>query len=371
LGIVKNREKQHDKNQNEQRSNVSQNVPKIPFTKNKVLKNMQGDTGNLVMYAHDNFALVANMMIGIKKAVDSVLEYPEVHSEDFQIVSKFYIVPWAVLNDRENTTKFKNCKFIDYAPQVFYNIRRIFHVKNKDYTRALGPQQLLAAYRGNFTGFTELASTGKSGSFFYYSYDSKFILKTVSEDEFHFLRQILPDYYEHIKNHPNTLMTRFYGCHKIIFYRSGIGRSKEFRFVIMNNVFSTGHKIHVRYDLKGSSVGRQVFTKLGEIMYFYTIFKKSDPTISRKELDLLAEQRKFILEKEQKKLLMETIKHDCNFFEKQSVNDYSLLIGVHKIDPNTDSQVIKFPNISSPIPQFSNVQMNSSSTGFMVFSISV
>ncbi len=82
-------------------------------------------------------------MIGIKKAVDSVMEYPDVRPEDFLIVSKFYIVPWAVLNDRENTTKFRNCKFIDYAPQVFYNIRRIFRIRTQDYTRALGPQQLL------------------------------------------------------------------------------------------------------------------------------------------------------------------------------------------------------------------------------------
>ena len=87
------------------------------------------------------------MMIGIKKAADSVLEYPDIRPEDYQIVSKFYIVPWAVLNDRENTTKFKNCKFIDYAPQVFFNIRRIFRVRTQDYTRALGPQQLLVLKR--------------------------------------------------------------------------------------------------------------------------------------------------------------------------------------------------------------------------------
>ncbi|MDR3549413.1 MAG: hypothetical protein P4M11_14300 [Candidatus Pacebacteria bacterium] len=43
---------------NEQRSQVKQNIPKIPFTKNKVLKYVESRTGNLVMYAHNNFALV-------------------------------------------------------------------------------------------------------------------------------------------------------------------------------------------------------------------------------------------------------------------------------------------------------------------------
>eukprot|EP01022_Parablepharisma_sp_SALTPOND_P028770 TRINITY_DN71682_c0_g1_i1.p1 TRINITY_DN71682_c0_g1~~TRINITY_DN71682_c0_g1_i1.p1 ORF type:complete len:646 (+),score=88.02 TRINITY_DN71682_c0_g1_i1:2028-3965(+) len=127
-------------------SHVKLNVPKIPFTKNKVLKRVEARSGKLVMYAHNNFALVANMMLGIKKAVDSVLEYPEVRREDFQVISKFYIVPWAVLNDTENTTKFKNCKFIDYAPQVFYNLRRIFRIKPQEYTHALGPQQLLVFF---------------------------------------------------------------------------------------------------------------------------------------------------------------------------------------------------------------------------------
>ena len=255
------------KNQNDsKRSNIKFNVPKLSFKNNKVIKNPELGSGNLVMYAHNNFTLVANMMIGIKKAADSVLEYPEIRPEDFAVISKFYIVPWAVLHDKENMTKFKNCKFIDYAPQVFYNIRRLFRVKTQDYTRALGPHQLLSAYKGDFTGFTELASTGKSGSFFYYSYDSKYILKTISKDEFRFLKRILPSYYEHLKSHGDTLMARFYGCHKIIFYKSGIRRCKKFRFVIMNNVFSTGKRIHARYDLKGSVVGRQVLNNPNEEM---------------------------------------------------------------------------------------------------------
>ena len=237
---------------------MSANVPKRSFKNNKVLKEKDGGKGKLAMYAHNNFTLVANMMIGIKKAVDSVLDYSEVRPEDFKIISKFYIVPWAVLNDKENMGKFKNCKFIDYAPQVFSNIRKLFKVRHENYTRVLGPEQLLAAYRGNFMGFAELASTGKSGSFFYYTYDSKYLLKTVSKEEFLFLRKILPAYYEHLKNHPKTLVARFFGCHKIIFYKSGIGGSKRFRFVIMNNIFNTGQKIHSRFDLKGSTIGREV-----------------------------------------------------------------------------------------------------------------
>ena len=34
-------------------------------------------------------------------------------------------------------------------------------------------------------------STGKSGSFFYYSADGKFLVKTISEREFKFFRSML------------------------------------------------------------------------------------------------------------------------------------------------------------------------------------
>ena len=314
------------------------NVPKNSFVKNEVLSNVKEGGGQLVMFAHDNFTLVANMMIGIKKAADSVLEYPEVRSQDFNIVSKFYIIPWAILHDSEKTSRFSNCRFIDYSPQVFYSIRRIYRIKTQEYTRALGPQQLLAAYRGNFMGFTEFASTGKSGSFFYYSYDSKFVLKTISEDEFKFLNRILPNYYEHLKKHNDTLLPRFYGCHRIIFNSSGIGQSKEFKFVIMNNVFCDGQRIQRRYDLKGSIVGRQVLKNPDDLMYFNT--KYSDPTIARKELDLKNEGNLFNLEIDQKEKLMERIKNDCEFFEQNNINDYSLLIGVHKHELRESSETI-------------------------------
>ncbi|MDR3549148.1 MAG: hypothetical protein P4M11_12965 [Candidatus Pacebacteria bacterium] len=59
----RHRENEKEKLLTEQRSNVTMNVPKIPFTKNKVLKNMQAGGGNLVMYAHDNFALVFSIQI--------------------------------------------------------------------------------------------------------------------------------------------------------------------------------------------------------------------------------------------------------------------------------------------------------------------
>lgn len=43
---------------------------------------------------------------------------------------------------------------------------------------------------------SELGSPGKSGSFFYYSRDYRFIIKTIHHSEHVFMRKILMDYYD-------------------------------------------------------------------------------------------------------------------------------------------------------------------------------
>lgn len=39
------------------------------------------------------------------------------------------------------------------------------------------------------------------------------MIKTISEDEANLLRRILPKYYFHLKNNPNTLLSRIFGFH--------------------------------------------------------------------------------------------------------------------------------------------------------------
>lgn len=52
---------------------------------------------------------------------------------------------------------------------------------------------------------------GLSGQFFIFSYDKKFILKTMHGREIDQMIRVLPDFYEHLKNHKNSLITKIYG----------------------------------------------------------------------------------------------------------------------------------------------------------------
>ena len=83
----------------------------------------------------------------------------------------------------------KICKFTDYAPNTFNHIRKLFGIDNEDYIKSIGPDKLLASLlMGEMSSLTELTSQGKSGSFFYYTADGLYILKTIQYREYALLR---------------------------------------------------------------------------------------------------------------------------------------------------------------------------------------
>ncbi|KAG1707177.1 hypothetical protein DVH05_026373 [Phytophthora capsici] len=128
--------------------------------------------------------------------------------------------------------------FKDFAPHVFRRLREVAKVSSASYRNSL--QQTTK----------ERVSEGKSGAFFYFTEDRKYVVKTLTNEELKFLLSILPRYYKFMKDHPDTFMTRFFGCHGLTMY------GKTVFFVVMQSVFSTSLQIHERFDLKGSWVGR-------------------------------------------------------------------------------------------------------------------
>jgi hypothetical protein len=61
----------------------------------------------------------------------------------------------------------------------------------------------------------EMPSPGKSGSVFFLSDDDRFLIKTVSHEEMLLLLKLIPAYYVHCAENPTTLLTRFFGVHRI------------------------------------------------------------------------------------------------------------------------------------------------------------
>ena len=70
-------------------------------------------------------------------------------------------------------------KFKDYAPVAFAYLRRMFGVNEFDF---------LLSVCGN-ANFIEFISNAKSGQFFFYSSDGKYMIKTMTNAECKFLRR--------------------------------------------------------------------------------------------------------------------------------------------------------------------------------------
>ena len=73
----------------------------------------------------------------------------------------------------------------------------------------------LSAKRNRDQAFKAGESQGKSMSFFFFSHDSEFIIKTMNEDELKIFLESLPDYYQHVMSNPHSLVARIYGVFKV------------------------------------------------------------------------------------------------------------------------------------------------------------
>ena len=95
---------------------------------------------------------------------------------------------------------------------------------------------------------------------------------------------------------------------------SALGR--EIHFVIMSSVFDTEKPIHVKYDLKGSTIGR--ITKQASC----------DKGAVQKDCNLMQSGRTLYFG-DMGETLRKTLVSDSNFLAKLMIMDYSLLVGVH------------------------------------------
>lgn len=162
----------------------------------------------------------------------------------------------------------------------------------------------------------ELSNPGASGSIFYLTDDDEFIIKTVQHKEGEFLQKLLPGYYMNLNQNPRTLLPKFFGlfCYQC--------NSKNVRLVAMNNLLPSFVKMHLKYDLKGSTYNRKASKS-----------ERTKKSVTYKDLDFLEHHPNGIfLEADTYAALIKTIQRDCRVLESFKIMDYSLLVGVHNLD---------------------------------------
>ncbi|KAL5601412.1 hypothetical protein BROUX41_002601 [Berkeleyomyces rouxiae] len=269
--------------------------------------------GTKVDEKHANWVTAYNMLTGIRVSVsrtNAKLDRQLTNADfDSKQKSTFDIAG----NELVPSAKY-DFKFKDYAPWVFRDLRKLFRLDPADYLMSLTGKYILS----------EMGSPGKSGSFFYYSRDYKYIIKTIHHGEHKFLRHILKDYYSHVKENPNTLLSQFYGLHRV---KTPFG--KKIHFVVMNNIFPPHRDIHQTFDLKGSTIGRD----------YNEDDIKSNPRATLKDLNWMRRKRHLELGIQKKQLFMDQLTRDVRLLQRLHIMDYSLLVGIHDLSKGNDENL--------------------------------
>uniref|UniRef100_A0A8D2PEK1 Phosphatidylinositol-4-phosphate 5-kinase type 1 gamma n=1 Tax=Zosterops lateralis melanops TaxID=1220523 RepID=A0A8D2PEK1_ZOSLA len=252
------------------------------------------------------------IQLGIGYTVGNLSSKPErdVLMQDFYVVESIFFP-----SEGSNLTPahhYADFRFKTYAPVAFRYFRELFGIRPDDYLYSLCNEPLI-----------ELSNPGASGSLFYVTSDDEFIIKTVMHKEAEFLQKLLPGYYMNLNQNPRTLLPKFYGLYCV---QSG---GKNIRVVVMNNILPRVVKMHLKFDLKGSTYKRRASKKEKE---------KSSPTY--KDLDFIQDMPEgLMLDADTFSALVKTLQRDCLVLESFKIMDYSLLLGVHNIDQHEREQL--------------------------------
>ncbi|KAK6140178.1 hypothetical protein DH2020_026062 [Rehmannia glutinosa] len=248
--------------------------------------------GEQIIKGHRSYDLMLSLQLGIRYTVGKItpIQRREVRATDFGSRASFWMTFPKEGSQLTPSHQSEDFKWKDYCPMVFRNLREMFKIDAADYMMSICGNDALR----------ELSSPGKSGSVFFLSQDDRFMIKTLRKSE---------------------VKVQFLDLKLLIKPSSGQKANLkasltdlQFRFVVMGNMFCTELRIHRRFDLKGSSLGRSADK-----------FKIDENTIL-KDLDL---NYCFYLEPTWRDALLQQIEIDSKFLESENIMDYSLLLGVH------------------------------------------
>ena len=229
-----------------------------------------------------------------KNNIEGLLDYGRATEADY-----YYNAVSAASPDR-TTKRRRVAQLKSYCPETFEDLRSsTFGISEEEYLKSvLGT---MVSFQSNSKG------AARSGGIFFFTRDGAYMIKTIPDREKKTLLKILPEYHEHMKrNGRSSLLTRFCGMYGITVEEEdeattieaananddandkaagdtssskdilgapsdaedGSSSSpspfaptgKEYTFVVMNAVFPAEASTFVseRFDLKGSTVGREV-----------------------------------------------------------------------------------------------------------------
>ena len=290
--------------------NIVKQLNKKTKKKRKVKHFSKNFKGKVIDGLHEQYTISAGIVLGVRYCLRSQVDADGVPLEQKNITLADFSHVEKVAFPASGSTKGPNItpshdlvhtfKFKSYAPRIFERLRMFFNIDTDEYRHSVC---------GDYN-FIEFISNSKSGQFFFYSHDGKYMIKTQTKDENKFMKRILPHYFKFVTENPFTTLIRIVGMHRVKMYHL----RRKVHFVIMTSVFDTPSKINTIYDLKGSLIGRCATVKE----------KESGGVL--KDMDLGERKLHF---GNKKTAFMIQLQKDAKFLASLNIMDYSLLVGIH------------------------------------------
>jgi len=184
-------------------------------------------------------------------------------------------------------------------------------------------------YEDGAAGMKERFSEGKSGSFMYFTFDRRYIVKTIPMEEVDCMMEILPEYTAHVAASNGGTLLHYYGCHSI---RLPNRRARVY-CVVMKNFLQDPHVPRVR------SLMRSTFDLKG-CRFLRTAEEGSGTLLDNDWLDVLDDFTvRNMCEEDARRGVQKWIARDAAFLSQMGVMDYSLLVGIADVTTVRDSQL--------------------------------
>jgi hypothetical protein len=200
--------------------------------------------------------------------------------------------------------------FSELAPEEFRRLRINSGWDDNEYRKSIC---------GCNVSFIQFATNSKSGEFFFFSGDSRLLVKTASSKEVRTMRRLLRQgYVDHLTSEEGSLLTRIYGIYEV--FVPNLRHGKRINFIVQDNMLHWPKlPLHERFDLKGSTRNRrarQTEFVLKDLNWEGSISLEKSPT------DKLLKQHRC----------------DCAFLKEGEVIDYSVMIGIHIPEDDVDDR---------------------------------
>ena len=244
-------------------------------------------------------------------------------SKGLQVYQQKLLCPFAL--------KCLSVDFTDYSPSLFTELRLLVDIDPITYAHSFHNRVSSGA-----AGMDETLTSGRSGSFFYYTDDRRYMVKTLESSELKVVLELLPDYHRYLTAERHSLLPRYCGLHQ-----TRLSPEQNFiPIIVMQNILFAPRSAPVeeKYDLKGSWVSRTAKKKKKDS-------RGSSHVPTWKDCDL---KRRFRIGTEQRQRLLAQLERDVQFLASFGLMDYRCVPFLKSIQARIGYECMDYVDVYDP-----------------------